>query len=495
MNKNVIKYLLYAITALLLLYGVLLIPFGDCVTQPAEESTTQREAFVWDQDHYWNTLGATFANLKQEGCSTALPALQSNLRQIENILDILDRSQRSPDDPLFQELESLFFETAPLVSACSVSAEKYLMLIARMRTLVKTQSIHWKIDTASARSTLYRLLYGTRAAAEELILQAPKESLPSLLHGRDERSQTPSVERFGLRVHSGDILVSRGGAPTSALIARGNDYPGNFSHIALVYVDEETKTPYIIEAHIEIGVAVSSVEQYFKDKKLRIMLLRPRQDLPQLLKDPMIPHKAAKQAYTKATTEHIPYDFAMDYADHQKLFCSEVASAAYEPFGVTLWTNISHISSSGLRSWLGALGVRHFKTQEPSDLEYDPQLTVVAEWYDAETLKYDHYDNAVTEVMLEGAQQGEVLSYKWYLLPVMRLSKAYSVVLNTMGLVGPVPEGMSSIAALRSMWYTERHAALRARLEQNALIFKKKHGYEPPYWEEVAMVRGIDKRL
>jgi len=37
----------------------------------------------------------------------------------------------------------------------------------------------------------------------------------------------------------------------------------------------------------------------------------------------------------------------------------------------SLWSGILHISSPGLRKWLAAFGVRHFETQEPSDLEYD----------------------------------------------------------------------------------------------------------------------------
>ena len=35
---------------------------------------------------------------------------------------------------------------------------------------------------------------------------------------------------------------------------------------------------------------------------------------------------------------------------------------------------ISRISSPGVARWLAAFGVRRFETQEPSDLEYDPQL-------------------------------------------------------------------------------------------------------------------------
>jgi hypothetical protein len=56
---------------------------------------------------------------------------------------------------------------------------------------------------------------------------------------------------------------------------------------------------------------------------------------------------------------------------------------------MALWMGISHISSPGLRKWLSAFGVTHFETQEPSDLEYDPQLVVVAEWRDPETLRKD----------------------------------------------------------------------------------------------------------
>src|SRR2546423_7159921 len=109
---------------------------------------------------------------------------------------------------------------------------------------------------------------------------------PPLLTGRDEPSQTPSTNLLGVALRSGDILVSRGGAATSALIARGNDFPGNFSHVALVHVDERNRAASVIEAHIERGVVISSVADYLADKKLRVMVLRLRGDLPRLVADP-----------------------------------------------------------------------------------------------------------------------------------------------------------------------------------------------------------------
>ena len=321
------------------------------------------------------------------------------------------------------------------------------------------------------------------------MLQTPPGTVPALLRGTDEPSATPASTLLGVTVHSGDILVSRGGAPTSALIARGNDYPGNFSHAALLYVDPTTGAASVVEALIERGVVVSTMDHYLADTKLRIMVLRLRADLPPVAADPHLPHEAASWAFTRAKRRHIPYDFAMDAAHHEAMFCSEVVSAAYERFGVKLWMDVSHLSSPGLRSWLAAFGVRHFETEEPSDLEYDPQLRVVAEWRDPETLYKDHLDNAVTEVMLEGAEAGATLDFPLAMLPIARLAKAASALLNVAGLEGPVPQGMSAAAALRNRSYSARHALLVARLTRLAAGFRSRHGYTPPYWDLVRLAR------
>jgi hypothetical protein len=119
----------------------------------------------------------------------------------------------------------------------------------------------------------------------------------------------------------------------------------------------------------------------------------------------------------------------------------------------------------------------------------------VAEWRDPETLRKGHYDNAVTEVMLEGAEKGDELAYQRYLLPVTRVAKAYSAVLNVMGKVGPVPEGMSSTAALRNIWYSKKHEAVAKRLAKKAERFRQDEGYTPPYWELVRLARAAKSEV
>jgi hypothetical protein len=331
------------------------------------------------------------------------------------------------------------------------------------------------------------MLYGGRMALEEVMLQAPAGTYAGLIMGQNESSVVPPFEMIGGTLRSGDILVSRGGAPTSALIARGNDYPGNFSHIALLHVDEKTGVPSIMEAHIERGVVVSTLEEYLKDKKLRIMVLRLRADLPQMKADPMLPHKAAQKALEEVKARHIPYDFAMDFRDHSLQFCSEVASAAYQQFGINLWKWTTRMSAPGVVRWLTDFGVTHFETQAPADLEYDPQLTVVAEWRDPEALWQDHVDSAVVEAMLEGADEGDRLTCPWYLLAPGRILKAYCAVLNQFGVVGPIPEGMDVPAALRNLDLDSRHRAIRAKVLTRAAAFREKEGHRPPYWDLVRM--------
>lgn len=478
------KVALIVVAGIVAAYLVLSIPGKG----PPQMRGAGKQAFAWDQNEMWKALEARFREARSAGCPAMESGIRKRLEEGNRQVAAMARRQFEPSDLFFDAVESTLFNLGPLMAACPEQIDEYTRLITSVRAGVKLQSRNWDVRDRKVRDRLYRLLYGSRTALEEVILQAPMGSSPAIVRATNEPSETPSFQRAGgIELHSGDILVSRGGAPTSALIARGNDYPGNFSHIALFYVDENTHKPSVIEAHIERGVVISSLEQYLKDVKLRIMVMRVRADHPLLVKDPMLPHRAAKLAYDEVKARHIPYDFAMDFKEPSKQFCSEVASHAYSSLGVTLWNIITTMSSPGVVNWLGDFGVRYFETQAPADLEYDPQLVVVAEWRDMGALWDDHVDNAVTEAMLENADKGYRISYDWYLLAPARLVKGYSLILNKFGEVGPVPEGMSAQVALKSQSLDKLHRQIKKRVLAEAEAFEQKNGYRPPYWELVKM--------
>ena len=461
---------------------------------PVAPAPARGRPFAWNQDTLWRSLETTYLQTRVTGCGTADRSVADGLSGLASTAERLRHVFVPSDTAVLDSVERRFFTLAPLVAACPRHLGDYVRLSGRLREAIKWQSRRWDVASDGARARLYRSLYGFRGAVEEAMLQRPDSSV-SLLEGRHEPSAAPAASVRGVEIRSGDILVSRGGYPTSALIARGNDYPGNFSHVGLVHVDSVSHTASVIEAHIERGVAVSTAEGYLRDKKLRIMVLRLRADLPALIADPLLPHRAASLALERARSGHIGYDFDMDYTEPSRLFCSEVASSVYGELGVRLWTGLSTISAPGLRRWLSAFGVRHFETQEPSDLEYDPQLVVVAEWRDAGTLMQDHIDNAAIEAMLEGAEAGDALSYAWYQLPVARLAKAYSWIVGGFGGQGPVPQGMSARAALRNRAFSARQRWVAARVTEAAAHWTRRQGYPPPYWVLLELARTATQAL
>jgi hypothetical protein len=479
------RYLLRFGAAVAVLYALLLIPEPE----PDVAPLAPRQAFVWNQDERWEALEANFAALHRLGCAGLGARIDSGETAAARLIDRLIVGTYEPGDPLLSDLESSLFALAPLVAVCPDRARDYLGLVVRMRTALKEQSLRWDMNDLATRQRIYRLLYGGRAASEEALLQMPSSSIPPLIECFDEPSRTPATNVLGMTIHSGDILVSRGGAAASALIARGNDYPGNFSHAAIVYVDPDSHVAQVIESHIEQGVAVASFPQYLQDTKLRVMVLRLRSDHPAMKADPILAHKAAERALKSSRERHIPYDFTMDIRDTSEMFCSEVVSSPYSALGIDLWMGMSTISSPGVAAWLSGFGARHFVTQEPSDLEYDPQLRVVAEWRDPDALLKDHVDNAIIEALLEGAEAGERIPIRWYLLPIARLAKLYSVILNSVGWTGPIPEGMSSTSSLRYTWLVDRHATMKASVFADVERFRRENDYTPPYWELLKMAR------
>ena len=489
MTSRFTKWSLGTVIVLCVIYALLLIPDVN----PPLPADTGKKPFAWNRDEYWSQLEAAFKQARQMNCVELTPKISAGFADIDSLLVQLKSGNLEPGAPLFAELENAFFRQGVLLAACPENLTEYMDRYSLMRTLAKDQSINWDMNSGTARDCVYRLLYGGRIAIEEVMMPAPKQRVQPTVLGVNEPSMTPSAEILGVKIHSGDILISRGGAPTSALIARGNDYPGNFSHAALVYIDDSTGEVSIIESHIEKGVAVATIDDYLRDTKLRVMVLRLRSDLPFMVTDPMLPHKAARYAIARARGGHIPYDFAMDAEEPSKLFCSEVVSDAYRHVGINLWAALSHISSPGVKTWLSAFGVRNFTFEEPSDLEYDPQLRVVAEWRDYETLYKDRLDNAVVDIMLESAEKGERLDFDRYMLPVGRFLKLYSLLLNQFGGIGPVPEGMSATAALRNKWFSGKHAAAVEALTVQADEFKKKNGYSPPYWELIKLAGQVYK--
>jgi hypothetical protein len=211
-----------------------------------------------------------------------------------------------------------------------------------------------------------------------------------------------------LELKSGDILVSRGNAFVSGAIARIGDSDGNFSHVALVYIDPETKKAYTVEAHIEVGVVVAPIEKYLGDGKARSTVFRQ--------KDEKLAAEAAKKMFERAkkasdSGHNIPYDFGMLLEGKDKksstadteLFCSEVAYEGYKEasggkFVLPKYPTGMHMKNPAFKN---ALGIKTNETFAPSDMEVDTRFAVVAEWRNLQKTEKSRMTDAIITKMYD----------------------------------------------------------------------------------------------
>lgn len=299
---------------------------------------------------------------------------------------------------------------------------------------------------------------GMRVArtAEEMVLayQLRNDMLPPIVTSKKSNGtllgdypQTIKNPKFynsnqEVELKSGDILLMRGIAVVSALIARVGDEDAMFSHIGVFYIHPETKKKYIIESLIETGFKITPYEEWMEIVESRVALYRhPMEsvatDAAQKLYDYFENYKVKNGGRT------IPYDFEMNLNNYNKMFCSEVARLGYElaTNGAyklpTFITSAKKIEKSGYLKQLGVKGTQLFS---PNDMEIEPGFELVAEFRRIDRLMalrtYDIAMQAIFDWMYE-------YNYKLKVSALGILKNKFGKMIDNIGLKDyGIPKGM-----------------------------------------------------
>ena len=91
------------------------------------------------------------------------------------------------------------------------------------------------------------------------------------------------------------------------------------------------------------------------------------------------------------------------------------------------------------------------------------------------------------DALISQANRGEKLDYNLWHLPIARLIKGYSLILNIAGKEGIIPKGMSSVTALKNNDFVNRFQNCKKLTMSKIETFKEENGYLPPYWQLVKM--------
>ena len=180
---------------------------------------------------------------------------------------------------------------------------------------------------------------------------------------------------------AGDLLLMRGMHHNSAAIARIGDVDSQFSHLAIVHTDESGKQ-WVVESLIEEGAVINPLDATLHHGLGRCVLFRHR--------DKELARRAAALIHDFVRRSHesggrrIWYDFSMELAGEEELFCSKLVRLAYElgsAQSCVLPTFTTRFDMKN-RDFVDRIGVTARETFAPADIELEPDFDLVAEWQD-----------------------------------------------------------------------------------------------------------------
>lgn len=180
---------------------------------------------------------------------------------------------------------------------------------------------------------------------------------------------------------SGDLLLMRGMHHNSAAIARIGDVDSQFSHLAIIHTDEQGKH-WVVEALIEDGSVINSLSDTLHHGLGRCVLFRHR-DGHVAARAAALIHDLVRRS-NERDGKHIWYDFTMELAGNNELFCSKLVRKAFAlatDKSVMLPTFTTRFDMKN-RDFVERIGVTARETFAPADIELEPSFDLVAEWQD-----------------------------------------------------------------------------------------------------------------
>lgn len=305
-------------------------------------------------------------------------------------------------------METSTFSKSALDELIDLSFKSRLELKEKLKRLRKINTDNDEKCLTAVRDIIRTLRY-----LEDYLIEfhvginhSASNSYTTLKGGFPELLTNPDYNFSGVDdLESGDVILSRGNAFTSAAIARIGSVDTQFSHLTFVYEDKECsvasgkKCLFTTEAHIEIGSVVAPIQTHIDQGNSRTVVFR--------MKDADLAHEAAKYMYekVKSSDKNIQYDFAMNYKSPDRLFCSEVI---YDGFYTVSNKSVDVPENKmkfpkGLIPFLNQMGIKvnksninSFETFAPGDIEYDSRFELVAEWRNPHKLA----DTRIKDVVL-----------------------------------------------------------------------------------------------
>jgi|GEM_PF-3555082 len=399
--------------------------------------------FLWSSLRTTPPQSSELASLSVPSAQDAIPISPDLLLDTQQFLQFVNNPQKFTHQtcaPFLHEVLGAIEQKDPGSFNYALTRQNYLAIIQnlwsirlslhdRLRELTQNGDIHVGAtddpcvnairDTFRAARYLEDFLGESFLGIPNFNEKTDPKAINTLQGDAPHLLKAPGVETVTLR--SGDMILSRGTAYTSAAIARIGTVRSQFSHLAVIYIENEPlgkeftipeamTNPHVkvLEAHIEVGSTIRPFKDYVADGNARNVLFRysdasVANEAAKWAHDFIVQHRIEQQRKNGGAIDdpnnNVPYDFKMNLGDLSEIFCSEMGFIAYRSVGIILPQFPSILESHN--DVVRTLGITRLLNFAPGDLEFDTRFQYLAEWRDYRKMHDIRYKDAVLDSMFD----------------------------------------------------------------------------------------------
>ncbi|MCB0504753.1 MAG: hypothetical protein KDC58_04540 [Cyclobacteriaceae bacterium] len=347
-------------------------------------------------------------------------------------LDQMELELTEPDSPLLDSISYHINKLSALASLVPNKINEFEGDISRWRKLIKYQSRFWNTSSNTEGSRLYQLLVESRLAFESALVQSDFPSVSWTSLPLDNGFQYKSINDIVFQ--SGDIVAFNLSKENDLCLSFRRDMPNAYDHLGSIYI--QSGKGFVTYIDKETGLQSVGIETFLDNYAPNGMILRVRPDLSQIIETPELPVLVASRLYKMANEGRIKYDYQLDLDTRDYLYDWEMLNGVFKKYDFSLGTEKKLSNTHTIRVGSDKL------INEPFELEYDPQLMVVGEWYNTQTLYDKRVLTAATSSVILSSPKMRFVNP--ILLPIYRIKKGLSMIMNQFGYKGLIAQGVSA---------------------------------------------------
>ncbi len=452
----------YKILIFLIIYALLAIPDNRSSLNIPEKSSLAISS------KWWGKFAQNLVKFRITSEPNQIYYYNKHQALLTQHLDELMLQLTEPDHPILDSISYHVNKLSALVSLLPNKTNAFEQDVSRWRKLLKYQSRYWDTSTEATNKRLFQLIIESRLAFESALIQSNTATTSFSTIKTSNTFQTISIGKLQLK--SGDIIAFNLSNRNDPAVTFIRNLPNVFKHLGTVYISNNKVSVMYVDRNL--GLHAVPIKDFFTIAPSGVVL-RLRNDIPSILKNPELPALAASAMNEMSQNGNYKYDYRYDPETRHYVYDWELINNVYKVHSLNLnpiqfirTSNSIHVGTR--KSYLQAF-----------EIEFDHRYIITGEWYNSEFLYKKRLLTAATSSIIRSREKSDFINP--ILLPIYRLVKAYSMIIGQIGFNQPIPAGVTAQTQMVYDALAKEQNKIVAKLENELANYEAERKHKATY--------------